>query len=142
MLALKLPDAVAKLGERDAIQDFDDGIAHFLHDASNAAELFVRAGAAFVEFFADATDGSKRAFDEADDARQSDFFRRKFETITTGNSSAAFENASRAEVVENLFEETLGDVLLVGNGLDANDFFVGIQPEDDEGAERVFTSER
>ena len=142
VLPLKLADAVAELGERDAFQDFDDGIADLLHDAANAAELFVRAGAAFVEFLTHATDGSERAFDETNDAGQSDFVGRKFKAITAGNAAAAFENAGGAKVVEDLFQEPLGNVLLFGNGLDANDLFIGIEPEDDESAERVFTSER
>ena len=41
-----------------------------------------------------------------------------------------------------MLKETLGDVLLVGNSLDANDVPLSIEPEDNEGAERIFTSER
>ena len=142
VLPLKLANAIAELSECDAIEDFDDGIAHFLHDTANAAELFIRAGAAFVKFFADATDGCKRAFDEANDTRERDFIGRKFKAITAGNAAAAFENAGGAEVIEDLFEEALWDVLLLGDGLDANHLFVGVQPKDNKRAERVFTSER
>ena len=129
---LKLADAIAKLGERDAVQDFDDRIAHLFHDTADTAELFVGAGAAFVKSFTDATNGCERAFDKANDAGKGDFIRRKFEAITAGNPAAALKNACGAQVVEDLFEETLGNVLLVGNGLDANDFLVGIEPEDNK----------
>ena len=142
MLPLKLANAVAELRERHAVQDFHNRVAHFFHDAANAAELFVWAGAALVEFLTHATDRCERTFNKADHARERDFVGRKFKPITAGNSATAFENAGGAEVVEDLFEETLGNVLLVGDGLDANDFFFGIEPENDESAERVFTSER
>jgi hypothetical protein len=47
-----------------------------------------------------------------------------------------------AEFVKNLFEETFGDVLLVGNGLDAHDLFAGVQAQHDQGAQCVFPSHR
>jgi hypothetical protein len=142
VLPLELADAVAELGESDAFEDFHDGVANLFHHAADATDIFVGAGTLLVKFFADATDGCERAFDEADDAGECDFIRREAQAITAGYAAAAFENAGGAQVVEDLFEETLGNVLLVGDGLDANDFFVGVEAKHDQSAESIFTSER
>ena len=142
MPALKLADAIAKLRESDALENFHDGVAHFLHDTADAADVLVGAGALFVKFFTDATDGGEGAFDKANDTGESNLIGWQAEAIPAGDAAAAFEDAGGAQVIEDLFEETLGNVLLVGNGLDANDFFTGIKAEHDQSAESIFTSER
>ena len=121
VLSLEIADAVAELGEGDGFQDFGDGIAHLLHDAADAASLFVGARTFFVELFADAMDGGERAFDETDDFGEGDAFRRTSQAITAGDASPTFDDAGAPEVVEDLFEEPFGDVLLIGNLLDTDD---------------------
>ena len=59
MPSLKLADALAEGGEGDAFEYSHDRVAHFLHDAADAAVVLVGAGAALVELFADATDGGQ-----------------------------------------------------------------------------------
>lgn len=93
MDALEVSNPFAELGDGDGFEDFDNGIADLFHDAADAALFLVGTGAAFVETFADASDGSERALDEANDFGEVNFFWRQAKAITACDAAAAFENA-------------------------------------------------
>jgi len=139
---LQIFNPFAKVGDGDFFEDFHDGLADFLHDAADAALFLAGTGAAFVEFFADATDGRERAFDETDDFGQSDLVGRKPESVSAGDAAATFEDARGTKVVEDLFQETFRDVLRGGNGLDSHDGIVVIEPQNNQGSKRVMPSLR
>ena len=139
---LQSAGAIAELGHGDAFHDFDDGFAHFLHHAANGAAGFVGAGTFFVEPFADTADGREGAFEVADCGGEGNFVGRSGEAVAAGNAAFAGDDACGLEVIENLFEEPFGDVLLVGNGLDSNDGFVVIQSQDQQRAQGIFATKR
>ena len=115
MLTLKVPNAVAELRESDPFKNADDRVADFFHDAADAADPLIRAGAAFVELFAHTTYRSKRPIDQPNDYGQSNLVRRKAKTVSTGNTTAAFEDSGGAQIIQDLLEETFGDILLIGS---------------------------
>jgi hypothetical protein len=133
MPALKVPDTIAELGECDAFENLYDRVPHLFHNAPNTADVFIGARAAFVEFLTNTTYRSKRTIDEPDDCSQGYLVWRQAEPITTRDTALAFKDAGRAQVIEDLFKESLRDVLLVGNRLNANDIGRGIEAEDNQG---------
>lgn len=140
--ALEKSDAFAKLGEGDGLEDFDDGFADFFHDAANPAFLFAGTTATFVKTLTHATDWRERAFDQADDFGEVDFFGRKLEAVAAGNAAFAFEEAGRLEVIEDLFEEAFGNVLGGRDRLDSNDGVAVIQAQNDQCPQSIMPSLR
>jgi hypothetical protein len=89
-----------------------------------------------------AADGGERAFDVADDFGEGDLIGRAAEAVAAGDSAFAFEDAGGFEVVEDLFEESFGNVLGGGNGLDADDGVAVVQAQNDERSKRIMPSLR
>src|SRR5687767_6212027 len=121
MFPLQFAHAFAKLRESHPLKNFHDRIPHLFHDATDAAVVFVRAGAALVETFAHATHRRQRAFDVTDDFGQCDLLWMACQTVPARHTSPAFQDAARAEFVENLLEEFARDVLKSSNGLNWHD---------------------
>ena len=139
-MLLKFVPAFTEFGNGNALSDAHDGLAHLFHHAADDAARLVGAGALFIELLADATDRGQRALDVAHDRGECDFLRPLGQTIPAGNSAPAFHNAGGFEVIENLFEESLGDILLVRDGLDAHQGLVVVQAQDQQGAQSVFST--
>ena len=111
----------AEIGDSHLFKDVHHSMAHFLHHAANGAPGFVRAGALLVEPFADATDRRQCALDVANHAGERNFLGRSRQAITAGDASLALDRTGRLQVVEDLFQEPLGNVLLLGDALNPND---------------------
>ena len=124
------------------LHDGHDGVASILHHAADGAAGFIRAGAFLVKIFTHATDRRERAFDVADDFRQIDAFGSAAQAIAAGHAAFAFDEVGGLEVVENLFQETLRDVLLPRDFLDANDgvIFLKVARQNQQRSERIFPS--
>jgi hypothetical protein len=103
---------LANLRNRDFFGNLHNGIADFFHHAANRATRFIRAGTFLVEALADATDRRQGAFDVAHHTRQRDVMGRFRQAIPSGNASFALDQAGGFQIGENLFEETLRNILL------------------------------
>ncbi len=79
------------------------------------------------------------AFHMPDDQRQGDFFGRFAQAISAGDAAAAFHDASGFQIVEDLFEEAFGNVLLVGNRLNPHDRFAIVQSKYNECPQGILT---
>src|SRR5437763_1621886 len=121
---LQVPRALTEVGDGDAFGDFDHRFAHFLHGRANGATGLVRTGTYLVEVFTDATNRSESALDVTNNGRKRDFLRRLGEPIAAHDTAPALNDARGFEIVKNLFEETLGNVLLIGDGLNSDDALV------------------
>ena len=139
---MEVAPAFAEFGEGDALDNLHDGFTDFFHHAADGATGFIRAGAFFVEAFADATDGRQGAFDVADDDGERDFLGAAGEAIAAGDAAFALDDAGGFEVVQDLFEETFGNVLVLRNRLDADDRLVVVQRQDEQGPQGVFAAHR
>jgi len=139
---LQITGAFAEVGNGQAFGDADNGFANFFHHAADGATGFVGAGTLFVKFFAHATDGREGAFNVTDDNRETDFLRPPREAITAGHATPALNHACGFKVVQDLLEEPLGNVLLFGNGLDANDRLIVVQTENQQRSQGIFPSNR
>ena len=126
---LQTSPAFAKLSDRHALYNLYDGFPHFFHDAADGAARFIRTGALFVEAFADATDRGKSALNVPYDDSEGYFFWPSREPVAAGYPAPALHHPRGLQVVENLFQEAFGDVLLLGDGLNANDRFIVVQPK-------------
>jgi hypothetical protein len=69
-----------------------------------------------------------------------DVFWRPAQAITSSNAASAFHDSGGFQVVENLFEEALGNVLLGRDGLNPNDLRAVVFSQNKEGAQGVFTT--
>ncbi len=138
-LVLESAPALAQFSYGYALNDFHHGFAHFLHHAPDGAARFIGTGTLFVETLADTTNWCESAFDMPNDYRQRDFLRPTRKAIATGNAAFALHDSSRAEVVEDLFEETLGDVLLLRDGLNPDHRRPVVQTEHQQGPQGIFT---
>jgi len=85
-LLLQMAGAFAEFGNRKALGNFHDSLAHFFHHTADGAAGFIRAGA-----------------------------------LPARDTSPALYYSGGFQIVQDLFEETLRNVLLFGNGLNAND---------------------
>ena len=121
MNLLQLAGTRAKIGDGPLFQDVHLGITHFLHHTPNGAPGLVRAGTLLVEPFAHTTDRRQRAFDVANHSGERNFLGRLRQSIAAGDASLALDHAGRFQVVEDLFQEPLGNVLLLGDALNPND---------------------
>lgn len=128
----QLAHSFAELGDSYALEDLNNRIAHFFHDAPNAASFLVGTGTALIEFFADTTDWGQGAFNETNHSRERDLFRRQFETVTTRDAAAALENAGGPEIVQNLLEKPFWNVLFFRNRLDSDNIVFGPEPQHDQ----------
>src|SRR5947209_2454768 len=116
----ELPRAVAQFRQRHTIHDRYDGVTRFLHHTANRTTRFVRARALLVKSFTDATHRRQWAFDVPDDFAERHALRSSPQPIAAGHTAFAFHDAGGFEVVENLFEESFGDVLPLRNFLNAH----------------------
>ena len=132
MFALELFHAIAELGQCDTFENLDDRVADFFHDAADAAFLFVGARAFLVKVFANATHWREGAFDQTNNAGEGDFFGRHPEAVPAGEATLAFEDSGGPKIIQDLLQETLWDVLLLGNGVDAEDLFSRVQSQDNQ----------
>lgn len=139
---LQAAPAFAELGDGDSLHDLDHSFPHLFHDASDGAARFIRAGALFVKPLADTTDRCQSTFDMPDDYGERDFFRPPGEAVTPSHPAFALDDACRPQVVEDLFEETLGNVLLFGNRLNPNHGLVVVEAQNEQGSQCIFTSNR
>lgn len=136
--------ALGKFGEGDTFHDPNDSIARLFHHRTDGAAGFIRAGTFFVEVVADATDRGERAFDVANDFGKLYSFRGAAKPVTASDPAFALNDACGLEVVEDLFEKTLRNILSFGDFLDANNGVVVliVSSENEEGAERIFATDR
>src|SRR5207244_11111185 len=104
-----------------------DRFADFFHYAADGTTGLVRAGAFFIELFANATDRRQRSFDVANDRRKSNLLGSTRQAVTPGHAPFALYQSRGFEIVEYLFQEALGDVLLIGDSLNAHQRLVVIQ---------------
>ena len=79
-----------------------------------------------------------------DDLRERDFFRRTTQAIAARDAAFALDDARGLEVIEDLFEETLRNILLAGDFLDAHDgiIFLVIASQNQQGAQGIFAAGR
>ena len=140
MFALKLAHPIAELSDSDTLKNLHDSITHFFHDAADATDIFVRASAPLIKFFADAAYGGKRAFEVANDGRECHVLRRGSEPIAAEHAATALDDTRRAEVIKNLFKKALGDVLLRRDGLDRNYVFVVVQTENNQSTQGILAT--
>ena len=73
--------------------------------------------------------------------RERDFLRRSGKPVAARNSTTAFDETAGSKVIENLLQEALGDVLSLGNRLDANDALVVSFAQYDERTKGVFAAD-
>ena len=142
MSPLELANPLAELSESNAFENSHDGVTDLLHDAANPADIFIRTGTAFVKFFTHTTDRRERAFDEPNDTRERNFLRREAQAVPAGDAPSTLQNACGAQIVEDLFQEALGNILLLGDCLDAYDILLRVQTKNNQCSKRIFPSER
>lgn len=74
-----------------------------------------------------------------DDLRQGYLPGRTAEPIPPLNPSSTFENPGGLQVIEDLFQKSLGDVLLFGDGLDANNAVAVVEAENHQRPQDILT---
>lgn len=137
---MKPARAFAKIGNGNTFGNFHHSVTYFLHDAANSATSFIGAGTFFVETVADAAYRSQRAFNMTDDGCDGDLVGAPRKPVAPGNAALAANDAGGFQVIEDLFEKALGDILLVGDGLDADQRFVVVKAKHEQGAQSVFST--
>src|SRR6266850_374108 len=85
VLTLKLANPMTNFGDGHGFQNLHDRLAHFLHDAADAALGFVGTRTTLVKSLAHAAHWRQGAFHVPDHRRQRDVLRRPAEPITAGD---------------------------------------------------------
>jgi hypothetical protein len=115
------PRAFAQVSHRHAFHDLNYRLAHFLHHFPNGTPRFIRAGASFIKSVTRATDRRQCAFEVSDHRRKRDVLRRSRQAIATSHTAPALDRPQRLQVHQDLLQEFLGYVLLLGHGFNAHD---------------------
>src|SRR5690242_12327968 len=87
-LVFQLSRPLTKIGDGDALGNFNDGFPNFLHNAANGATRLIRAGALLIKPLANAAYGSQRSLNMPHDCRNGDFLRTPSQPITSGNAAS------------------------------------------------------
>ena len=133
--------ALDEVGHGAFLQEAGNGVADFLHDGAEGAEAFIGAVALLIELLADAAHRGEGPFEVTDDVGEPDLGGGPCEAIAAGDAAAAFDEAAVAEGIEDLLEEALGDVLFLGDLLDADDSRAVMQAQVGEGTQGVFATD-
>lgn len=139
---LQLAGALDEVGDGDAFGNFHDGFADFFHHRADGAAGFVGTGTFLVEPLANAAYRREGAFDVPDDGGESNFLGGPGQAVAADDTAPALNDARGFEIVENLLEKALGNILLIGDGLDSDDALIVFQSQNQQCAKRIFAAKR